>query len=155
MNYLKSFIRFIKRPLYTFNYFKNINEVTKIKESSNTRQLGFVFDNGIWYVDLPEWELDRGHLMMVAGADTLLDLLSDYSRERVDVNIEVYESASDVVLELGNADVVLELIRTDIGGLSGSYRIHSTRYDLEELWLCPVVSFVFGKIPKYLVINLK
>ena len=34
-------------------------------------------ENGSWYIDLPNWEGTKAELQMVAGADTLLDKLSN------------------------------------------------------------------------------
>ena len=122
MKYLRSFIRFIKRPCYMFKYFKKVNKVIEAVEGKDKQELGFVNDNGVWYVDLPEWELDRGHLMMVAGADTLLDMMSNYGLGRVEIDITACndgEEAVDIAEETKGADVILELINTDIGGLSG------------------------------------
>jgi hypothetical protein len=34
-------------------------------------------EQGCWYIDLPNWAGTKGELQMVAGADTLLDHLSN------------------------------------------------------------------------------
>ncbi|MBQ9585404.1 MAG: hypothetical protein IJR20_05325 [Muribaculaceae bacterium] len=34
-------------------------------------------DDGLWYVDFPNWPFDHHNLLMVAGADKLCDFLSD------------------------------------------------------------------------------
>lgn len=36
-------------------------------------KLDFIKEENRWYVDLPEWPLDRTHLLMVEGADDFLD----------------------------------------------------------------------------------
>ena len=53
--------------------------------TSKTKTLGFIKDNDIWYADLPQF-LEHGlgtreNLMMVDGADTFLDILSNHSKQ--------------------------------------------------------------------------
>lgn len=42
--------------------------------------LSFVKDNGIWYIDLPNWPWKRDNLAMVCGADKMLIFLPQVSR---------------------------------------------------------------------------
>ena len=56
---------------YRVNLYRNFNYIEK----------RFYKENGIWYIDLPEF-IEQGlgtkaNLMMVDGADTFLDFLSD------------------------------------------------------------------------------
>ena len=40
------------------------------------KRFKFEKENDRWYIVLPEWEGDKEELEMVAGADTLLDIIS-------------------------------------------------------------------------------
>src|ERR1041385_9193711 len=41
-----------------------------------TRRFKFYREINDWFVDLPEWEGDKTDLQMVAGADSMLDIIS-------------------------------------------------------------------------------
>ncbi len=80
-------------------------------------------DDGLWYVDFPNWPFDHHNLLMVAGADKLCAFLSDD-----DVTSEILVRPSSKRLQLeGYAELII--------------------------WLCPVTLFVLGKYPKYMYIK--
>lgn len=119
-----------------------MSEIKKFKENGN--QIKFVKDKNLWYADFENWPLDRSHLLMVRGADKLLDELS---QGRSHVTLKVSQHASRI--KVHSHEALLELIQKDPGGFSGTYKIHGN-YRTKELWLCPVVNFIFLKVPKFI-----
>lgn len=94
-----------------------------------------------WYVDLPDWTGSKADLEMVAGADTMLDMIGEGERE-VHLNVsESYFEYSDELVFIEKAD--------DIG--NGAY-YHLNKYRGIELnhrmWLCDVVLFIFTGFPE-------
>ena len=108
--------------------------------------LGFSKEDGLWYADLKHWPLDKHHLLMVQGADTLLDELNDGSNY-----VTLRLKASRKRVEVGDNEILLE--RYDTNGISGSYNILG-EFNTKQLWLCPVVNFVFKRVPEYIVFEL-
>jgi hypothetical protein len=104
--------------------------------------------DGIWYIDLPEY-IEQGlgskaNLMMVAGADTFLDVLSNNSDE---VTLEIdtqpfhgYEHAL-VHIHRGMDEELLKIA----GHPDVEYGGYYIAFPLNHLlWLCPVTEYVFG-----------
>jgi hypothetical protein len=89
-------------------------------------------DNKLWFIDLPNWIGSHSALQMVAGADTLLDLLSNNGKE---VTIEVKKKPFE-----GYTDRLQRIRFNDLGA---DY-IHN---DSLNVWLCAVTIFVFGYFP--------
>lgn len=116
----------------------------------------FYKENGMWYIDLPEF-LEAGlgtknNLLMVAGADTLLNILTDdgteavieFGDERFDgcnVQLDMNEMGKDQTLldAVGHAPV-------DYGAYYSAYNTQWLGYEfkLSSVWLCPVTEYVFG-----------
>jgi hypothetical protein len=100
---------------------------------------------GSWYIDLPHWTGDQGELLMVAGADTLLDIISSGgNKAKVEVSLEAFAGSS-----------LLKLERLGEGEGGGHYhidRLGDRSLDL-DLWLCDVTNFVFGFIPERIYIK--
>ena len=116
----------------------------------------FYKENGMWYIDLPEF-LEAGlgtknNLLMVAGADTLLDILSDNSTETTiefgdepfighNVQLDLKEMGKDQTLldAVGHAPV-------DYGAYYTAYNTQWLGYEfkISSVWLCPVTEYVFG-----------
>lgn len=93
-------------------------------------------DDGRWYVDLPTWEGEKADLEMVAGADTMLDILSVYWNE---VWLQVDDKPFEGAYEMSRIDVTPP-------GSGKDYWLED--YTL-QIWLCDVTLFVFnGKFPE-------
>lgn len=107
-----------------------------------TRTLKFYKEElGRWYVDLPEWEGDKGELEMVAGADTMLDI---YAQQGETVTLIVSDSPleyGDSLIYSGNDD-----------GVYNVSTLHGQPYDF-NIWLCPVTQFVFGDYPSRIYVK--
>lgn len=104
---------------------------------------------GSWYIDLPlylEQGGSKGDLAMVAGADTMLDVIAE-GRDRVIVSMDTQPFA--------NADelVLLRLCEPSMGG--GYYLMQSFEGRLinQEMWLCGVTEFVFGGMPEKIYVK--
>lgn len=113
------------------------NEVTETyQQTTMTRTLKFYKEEtGLWFVDLPEWTGDKEELEMIAGADKMLDVYSQYSNS-------IPLTVSDLPLEEGDTLIHLNIPE-------GSYKVstlHSKPYDF-DIWLCSVTQFVFGEYP--------
>ena len=120
-----------------------MQEMARLKANGN--KLGFIKDpDGRWYADLKNWPMDRSHLEMVAGADNLLDELAN-GESYLTLKIAQH----DKPVKVGKGEALLSLTRKEDNGLSGTYRV-SAGFNTREVWLCPVINFVFLKVPKYI-----
>ena len=98
-------------------------------------------EDGLWYVDFPNWPFDHHNLLMVAGADKMCAFLSDD-----DVTTEVLVRPSNKRL---NLEGYAELIQKDHSLTGGSTYEGFNR----DIWLCPVTLFVLGRYPKYMYVK--
>ena len=109
----------------------------------------FYKENGIWYIDLPEF-LEQGlgtkaNLMMVDGADTFLDFLSNNGNEiNVEFSHETFEGQTYTLIAQ-HTGINQELL-TEIGHAPVNYGMYYNVLELDnmQLWLCPVTEYVFG-----------
>ncbi len=119
-----------------------------------TKVIGFVKEeNGSWYADLPEY-LEKGignknDLLMVDGADTFLDFLSE-GGARADILISTEEFGGyDTVLKkesIGMNQSLLQQVGHAVVDYGAYYTIESFKGTAHShrLWLCPVTEYVFG-----------
>jgi hypothetical protein len=86
--------------------------------------------NNKWYIVLPEWQGDKEELEMVAGADKLLDILSNQTNS-VDVKFgaEPFDGCNTLTHES-----------------NGNY-FNDAEHGPNKIWLCHVTKFVFGDYP--------
>lgn len=127
----------------------------------------FYKENGLWYIDLPEF-IEGGYgsknnLLMVDGSDKLLDILSNNTNE-VTIQFGDARPYEDYDVEMQIAD---EGLNQDILSAVGHAPISYGRYyeyqfmhgSLEEkvkrhrAWLCPVAEWVFGCYPKIIYVK--
>jgi hypothetical protein len=138
-------------------------KITRPVANIESQLLSFVKEAGIWYADLPEF-LDAGlgtrtNLMMVDGADTFLDLLSD-GQPRVALQISIKPFAGwQTKLQktgLGLNSQLLDLIGhapVDYGAYYQVTFLRGKTYN-HRLWLCPVTEYVFGQYPHEVFLSL-
>jgi hypothetical protein len=124
----------------------------------------FYKERDIWYIDLPEF-LEEGlgskaNLMMVDGADTLLDILSNNGSE---ITLEISDKAFPegiTLLELDRTGKNQELL--DAVGhapvANGAYYntllINNNKITM-SVWLCPVTEYVFdGYYPQNIYVKI-
>lgn len=99
-----------------------------------------------WYVHLPKFIEEGGtkaELEMIAGADEMLDLLSENGNE---IMLHISETKRDCRLELR-----LQKAHEGEGG-ADYLAINKENYEF-PVWLCSVVLYVFNKYPETLYIN--
>jgi hypothetical protein len=119
---------------------------TQTQHATVTKTLSFYKENGIWFADLPQF-LDAGlgtkaNLMMVDGADTFLDHVSNIqNRATLKISTSQFEDS------IGHAKV----------NYGAYYKVDQFKGALinHQLWLCPVTEYVFeGYYPQTIYIKL-
>lgn len=99
-----------------------------------------------WYVDLPEWEGSKSDLLMVGGADTMLDIISNNGTEVLTAISETHFEGASKLEYVRPADEIGE----------GSFYLLK-EYEGKELnlsvFLCDVTLFVFGKFPETIYLS--
>jgi hypothetical protein len=106
-------------------------------------------DYGGWYIDLPEY-LEQGgskaDLAMVAGADTMLDIVANGDTTvTISMDTVPFEGADELLLT--------RVCEPSIGG--GYYLMpffEGQKVD-HEMWLCAVTEFVFQDLPKRIYVK--
>jgi len=123
----------------------------------------FYKDAGGWYIDLPELIANgtfaKGNLAMVAGADTMLDILSKY-KEEITIKFEdqKFKGWQGHLVQKGISkdEAFLESIGHPVE-FGGDYVV-TTLFGLpsgHELWLCGVCAYLFnGIFPKNIYIKI-
>lgn len=100
-----------------------------------------------WFVNLPEYEGPVEDLEMVAGADTLLDIISmnHFDGENL-VTVRVFTNTLDSNPDRAHYMLTLgEILKSEIGG--ATYNLYHPAISPFEIWLCDVTRFVFGEFP--------
>ena len=95
------------------------------------------WEDGRWFVILPEYDGDQEDLEMVDGADLFLDYLTE---DGLYVNIDV--SLEDT----HDNPIILTLIAHD--EIGGTYKVENLEGFNQNVWLCNVVHFIFGGHPE-------
>ena len=101
-------------------------------------ELTFNKEDTGWYVDLPDYDGPKEDLVMVLGADTLLDILA---QDDCVVRTFIYEE------DPGTSDFELRRLKDESDGYW--YLAKSEVFEF-EVWLCKVTKFVFGHFPREL-----
>jgi len=118
------------------------------------KKLRFYKENTAWYIDLPEF-LEKGlgtknNLLMVDGADLLLDYLSRDGNEIELFISDTKEEGYTIIEHLHKTGEGLNLQLLDEVGHapvdSGMYYQTTTVTHIDHVWLCPVTKYVFGGI---------
>lgn len=103
-------------------------------------------EDGLWYVDFPNWPFDHHNLLMVAGADELCAFLSE---DNVSSYISVIPTSKKEEHE-GYAE--LTRVNSSLTG-GATYEVKNLPGFNRDIWLCPVTLFVLGEYPKYMYIK--
>jgi hypothetical protein len=103
-------------------------------------------EDGLWYIDYPNWPFSHHNLLMVAGADDLCAFLSDDDKV---TRVSVIPSK-----ERAEHEGYFELEQLESGLTTGStYQVnHLDGFD-RNIWICPVTLFVLGTYPKYIYVK--
>ena len=103
-------------------------------------------DDGVWYVDFPDWPFTHHNLAMVGGADKLCSYLAD---GRQTIRVKVIASQHSLPF-------------SGYGLLTKTYSnlLYGADYDAtgfedfhRSVWICPVTLFVLGRYPKYIYVK--
>ena len=105
----------------------------------NSRELTMRFykEHGMWYADVPGWIGPKAMLLMVQGADTFLDYLSNNGIETT------LELSLDSQEEYGRLDYTFPHPAND-----GAFYTTEMKGEDHLMWLCGVTEFVFGHMPE-------
>jgi len=129
----------------------------KTHDTCTDRLLGFVKEGGLWYADLPEFLEaglgDRNDLLMVAGSDTFLDLLTGGgSRIRLRISDKPFEGHRIAMRidAMGLDRALLDSVGHNPVNYGAYYQVTTLdgRPFSHRLWLCPVAEYVFGGYPR-------
>ena len=136
---------------------KDMQELDNIKELKKmTVTKKFYREDGRWYIDLPEFiELglgDKNNLLMVDGADTLLDKLAgnkpNKSVDGTEVNVtfgnEPFDNYTHTLTKkfIGKNQSLLDYLGHAPVEYGAYYNVKEL--DNHQVWLCPVTEYVFG-----------
>ena len=100
------------------------------------------WEDGRWFVVLPDYDGDQEDLEMVDGADQFLDYFTyDGLYVTVDVSLE------------DDYPVRLKLVAHD--EIGGRYQVENLDGFNVDVWLCNVVHFLFGEHPEEIYFNIK
>ncbi len=121
------------------------------------KRIRFIKEVGLWYADLPDF-LEQGlgtknNLLMVDGADTFLDLLSENGE---DVTLDISETefagyqAKLRKISLGKNQALLDNVGHEPVEYGAFYEVSELdgKSFSHRLWLCPVTEYVFGRYPE-------
>jgi hypothetical protein len=125
--------------------------------ATDIKVLGFNKEDGIWYVDIPEF-LEQGlgsknNLMMVDGADTFIDILSENGYNvTLKISTQPFEGYQTKMKKFkkGLNKQLLDLIGhapVDYGAYYMVSELNGNPFN-HQLWLCPVTEYVFGNYPE-------
>ena len=102
------------------------------------------WEDGRWFVVLPDYNGPQEDLEMVDGADKFLDVLTtDGLYVNVEVSLEYYPDMYH-----------LHLVKHDELGRTYEVMNHGRFLD-KDIWLCNVVHFLFGEHPEEIYFNIK
>ena len=103
-------------------------------------------DDGVWYVDFPDWPFAHHNLAMVGGADKLCSYLAD-GRQTIRVKV----IASQHSLPFSGYSILTKTYSNLFYGAdydaTGFENLH------RSVWICPVTLFVLGRYPKYIYVK--
>ena len=138
--------------------------LTQTHNVTITKTLSFYKENGIWFADLPAF-LDAGlgtkaNLMMVDGADTFLDYVSNnQNHATLKISTSFFEGSDAVLnkIRIGLNQGLLDQIghaKVDYGAYYHVEKFKGIAIN-HQLWLCPVTEYVFeGTYPETIFIKL-
>ena len=103
-------------------------------------------EDGLWYIDFPNWPFDHHNLLMVSGADDLCQFLT--ADDKV-TKVKVIPAKKEEQHE-----GYFKLTQKEHGLTSGStYNVSGLEGFNKDIWICPVTLFVLGEYPKYIYVK--
>ena len=126
---------------------KNVEKKDKY-EISFTKE-----DDGLWYVDYPNWPFDHHNLLMVDGADELCEMLS-YDGKHTEIEVFIDPTPSQLKEFDGTYFNVTRMNHSLLGGATYSPHFSGSKHlPKGTFWLCPVTLFVLGEYPEFFWIH--
>ena len=105
-------------------------------------------DDGVWYVDFPDWPFAHHNLAMVGGADKLCCYLADGKQT---VRVEVIANKHSLPL---SGYGLLTKTKTYSNLFYGANYDATDCEDFQRsIWICPITLFVLGRYPKYIYVK--
>ena len=95
------------------------------------------WEDGRWFVVLPDYDGDQEDLEMIDGADKLLDTLTTDGLY-VTLNVSLDNPNNDMY--------ILRLVKHDETG--ATYEVVNHGRFRDDVWLCNVVHYLFGEHPE-------
>lgn len=105
-------------------------------------------DDGIWYVDFPDWPFAHHNFAMVDGADKLCSYLADGKHT---VRVEVI--ASKALLTLSGYGLLTKTCSNLFYG--ADYDATDFENFQRSVWICPSRCLCRGRHPKYIYVKKK
>ena len=135
--------------LYTLNDLVNGSKTIARSVFGRKKEYELQFnheEDGLWYIDFPNWPFDHENLMMVSGADDLCEFLTaDDKVTRVKVIPAKKEEKHEGYFKL---------TKVRSGLTSGStYTVEGLNGFNKNIWICPVTLFVLGQYPDYIYVK--
>lgn len=134
---------------YTINDLKNgaIDIARSVFGKKSEYQLQFNHEeDGLWYIDYPNWKFEHHNLLMVEGADKLCAFLSDNNKvTKVLVRPSKTKHTHSGYFEL-------ERLKHSLTG-GATYQVNDLEGFTDNIWICPVTLFVLGEYPKYIYVK--
>jgi len=101
-----------------------------------------------WYIDLPDYIENGGYieeLEMVAGADIMLDILSDFQSNITLIIDTIPFENSERIIKTENQECES----------GANYDLISQMNNRLPIWLCDVTKYVFGDFPDIIFFKVK
>lgn len=109
----------------------------------------FVKEDNQWFIDLPEYIANggsKGDLQMVAGADTMLEMMAaGNDRVTIELDRKPFNGADELKL--------LEVCDPSLGGGIYIMETFEGKKLMHQMWLCAVTEFVFGDLPEKIFVK--
>ena len=118
-------------------------------EAEKVTTYSFIKEGSGWYIDLPEYLEQggsKGDLAMVAGADTMLDLMSEgQGYVKLEIEKRPFPGADELTR--------LRLCAPVTGGADYLMKHFEGKEVNHEMWLCDVMLFVFNDFPERIFVR--
>lgn len=122
----------------------------------NKKRLTFEHEQDKWYIYLPMYPGPKHNLLMVAGADDMLDFIHRNHADMKYVSMDVYTGDTPTELEhcIGCERTEYSLFGGATYKTFGEECIANNGSRVDTIWLCPVTLVVYQKYPKCIQIDL-
>ena len=118
--------------------------------------------DGLWYIDFPDYPFAHHNLMMVAGADKLCKYVAEQEGHPEKAVVDV--TLNNDYLDGKKPDIIMKRFKKGYGASYENYLPDGTspivkwghnNVSIDTAWLCPVTLLVLHKYPKAINLYLK